>query len=656
MFKDNYKRTMEEIKPSDEAVANLLDAMQNEENTKRKFPKNTLKIAIVSCLSIAIIATSLFGIFKHSGIFDNNDTEFNGIRRAMSYDEIDDAVNDYYGRGSKNDLTYGLLGDSYGVMVEGAVTEDYMIGSTMKPDSVPSRKEHSDTNNQVAGVQEADFVKTDGNYIYYLSIGNQKLYIAEVSNGEMNQVASVLILSDNIREMLLINDTICIIANNRNLKKTTMWYYDISDRSNPILNHTFTQDGVYLSSRAIDTDVFVITSFQEFKVSAFNKKSAVIPEVNGEKIDANDIWIPEKMTSTQFTIVTAYDTKADKDEFTSAVSIIGASETMYSGKKNLYLTTTQSGYNDSVENGSTVPTIKTCIFRISLNSNSLTVTGTGAVPGTVLNQFSMDEYKGKLRVATNIQFAYVSNDGKNFSSWGERINRVYCLGNDMEIIGESGDMGKNESIKSVRFMDDIAYVVTFRQTDPLYAVDMSDPTNPTILSELKIDGFSTYMHQFNENLLLGIGYEADARTGAQTGLKLTMFDVTDKTDIKDISSYIMSWSNGVYTSSSAIYNHKAVLVSGSKNIIGIPLSIDSTTVNIENGDAHTILDCKIFYVFFEFDGNEIKERKRIPIPISYDNNDMRGLYIGNYSYIVSNSGIMCLSLNDLTVVSELKFD
>ncbi|MBO5870905.1 MAG: beta-propeller domain-containing protein, partial [Clostridia bacterium] len=292
--------------------------------------------------------------------------------------------------------------------------------------------------------------------------------------------------------------------------------------------------------------------------------------------------------------------------------------------------------------------------RIKLG-HDLTIDGTCRVAGTILNQFAMDEKDGRLRVATNIRFSNISKDGNAISSSNEQVNRVICLNKDMEIIGQSADMGINESIKSVRFMNDIAYVVTFRQTDPLYAVDMTDPTNPTILSELKIDGFSTYMQPFTDNLLLGIGFDANPKTGVQTGLKLTMFDTTDKANVFDISSYILKWTDGNYSSSSATYNHKAVLISGDKNIIGIPLAIDSNTVIYNDGNAEVKYQFLNLYVFFEFDGEKLIETKRIELPPSNNTEDVRGLYIGDYSYVVSNTGIICLSLDELTVVSELTF-
>ena len=204
-------------------------------------------------------------------------------------------------------------------------------------------------------------------------------------------------------------------------------------------------------------------------------------------------------------------------------------------------------------------------------------------------------------------------------------------------------------------MGNIAYVVTFRQTDPLYAVDLSDPTNPTILSELKIDGFSAYMQRFDENLLLGIGFDA-SKTGVLTGLKLTMFDVSDETNVKDISSYVMSWTGSTNSDTEAIYNHKAVLLSAKKNIIGIPLTLSGSSIELENGAASLDYKTVTYYTFFEYSDNKIIETKKIAIGNDWGyGSEIRGLYIDDYAYVAHDGGLICLSLENLNIASTLLY-
>ena len=658
MFDKNYKRVMDTIIPSDDAVSKTLDSMRKTNSEHKRITKNRFKIIAVACLAIVVVTTSIFAAFKFSDV--SEPTQFNGIRKANSYDDINDLVKQSYSKNTYGEEGFGIdlrdwfINNDYALLEEAKPEMDSTaIDSNTKFDTAQNSKDFSDTNNQVSGVQEADIVKTDGKYIYYVTLETKKLFISEINNSEMKLLSSLAVDAGYIHEMLLIDNMLCIISDGISRTTTTECrYYDISNRSYPILKHTLTQDGSYISSRAINTEVYVISNFSKIEKGILNTRTAVIPEINGKKIDADCIWIPEKTQNTRFTIVTAYNTVKGAGDFDSAISVFGASDTLYAGKENLYLTNLLRD-NETID--TVTPRYKVDIFRIKLDSN-LSITGSCRIPGKILNQFSMDEKDGRLRVATTIDFINVSHDGKNVSfSQDKRVNRVFCLNKEMEIIGQSADMGKSEDIKSVRFIGDIAYVVTFRQTDPLYAVNLSDPTNPTILSELKIDGFSTYMQPFKDNLLLGIGFDANPKTGVQTGLKLTMFDTTDKADIFDISSYILKWTDGNYSSSSATYNHKAVLLSGSKNIIGIPLSIENHSVFYDDGNAVAKYVYSNIYIFLEFDGEKLVETKRVELSPSNNTDDSRGLYIGDYSYVVSSTGIVCLSLDQLNVVSELKF-
>lgn len=659
MFKNNYKRTMDGISPSDESINKTLDAIKSENTTKRRLPKNTLRIIIASCLSIALCVTSVFAILRFANDEQGDvSIELIGIRRAESYDDIDTVVKDLYKIDIFDRFEDGItLGTKEDVAVDMEMAPTQNSSSELRGDKnafTSDKKDFSDTNNQVQGVQEADIVKTDGDYIYYISVSRKTLYITEIDGSDMSKTSSVFISDDHVHEMLILGDMLCVITSDtRASQYTSCNYYDISDKKQPVLKNVLTQDGRYISSRAIGSDVYVITSYFEIVDGLLSKKSE-IPEINGEKIEADCIWIPDKILTPKFTVVTSYDAKRGGGDFDSAISVVGASDTIYSGKENLYLTNEQFNDEETGEIGNNVPTMKTDIYRIRLGKN-LSIDGSVRVPGTVLNQFSMDEYNGKLRVATTIYFMNYSIDGKTVASRNETVNRVYCLNSDMEIIGTSADMGINEDIKSVRYMGNIAYVVTFRQTDPLYAVDLRDPTKPTILSELKIDGFSSYMQQFDENLLLGIGFDA-SKTGVRTGLKLTMFDISDETNVKDISSYILSWTGSTYTDTEAIYNHKAVLLSAKKNIIGIPLTMSGSSIELENGAASLDYKTVTYYAFFEFSDNKLIEKKKVAIGNNWEyGSEIRGLYIDDYAYVAHDGGLICLSLENLTVASTLLY-
>jgi uncharacterized secreted protein with C-terminal beta-propeller domain len=271
---------------------------------------------------------------------------------------------------------------------------------------------------------------------------------------------------------------------------------------------------------------------------------------------------------------------------------------------------------------------------------------TGKVNGYVLNQFSMDEYNGYFRIATTIErWAESSNtflEGEVVSfSRNELSNSVYVLNEKLEVVGSVGDFGKSESIKSVNFAGDIAYVVTYFQTDPLFAIDLSNPTSPKILGELKITGYSSYMHSWSDGLLLGFGVDAD-ESGFEKGVKLVMFNVFDNGDLKENGIYqINSESLGrSYVYSQAVYDHKQLMIDPEKNIIGFPVYTDSYN----------------YYFLFKYENGEFTN-------IGYIDNDNdfriyfdRAVYIGDYVYIFSSEYAISASINDMTEIDKIYLD
>ena len=212
--------------------------------------------------------------------------------------------------------------------------------------------------------------------------------------------------------------------------------------------------------------------------------------------------------------------------------------------------------------------------------------------------------------------------------------------------GKTGDLAKGETVKSVRFDGDIAYFVTFRQTDPLFTVDLSDPSDPKVLSELKIPGFSEYLHVMSDDLLLGFGRDADEFTGFEEGMKLTMFDTSDKTNVYEKAT-IQFASESEY--SEAEYNHKAVYVDEDEFTVGIPYW------SMDNLDG-------IYYSFFKFDvdSNEFVEIKTIAEDTAADTyfdygRFIRGMRIGDEFYLVTDDGVYAYEYQSFEKTGNLKF-
>lgn len=308
---------------------------------------------------------------------------------------------------------------------------------------------------------------------------------------------------------------------------------------------------------------------------------------------------------------------------------------------------------------------KTVIHKIALNKNNLEYRAAGEVTGTVLNQFSMDEHDGYFRIATTrnrawSQFADES-DTKSY-------NNLYVLNSDMKQVGAVENLATDERIYSVRFMQNRAYMVTFKQVDPLFVLDLKDPTKPTMLGELKVPGFSTYLHPYDDTTLIGLGRDADENKFGNVeaqGVKLSLFDVANVAEPKEVSQYIIK---GQGTTSDALYNHKAFLFSKDKNLLVIPVQKQedySKGVAFRGAMIFKVLKDKIElrgeieHEKPSENGGGILESIRSDIPPMYWNPNIdaaikRALYIGDTLYTLSDKYIGAHRLGDLSEIKKLQ--
>jgi uncharacterized secreted protein with C-terminal beta-propeller domain len=274
---------------------------------------------------------------------------------------------------------------------------------------------------------------------------------------------------------------------------------------------------------------------------------------------------------------------------------------------------------------------KTIIHKISISEGSIEYKISGEVPGSVLNQFSMDEYNNYFRIATT-------------SSYGrETFNNIYTLDENLNVVGKIENIARTERIFAVRFVGDKAYMITFRRTDPLFVIDLEDERNPKILGELKIPGYSDYLHPYDENHLIGIGKDADEE-GRELGVKVSFFDVSNFSEPKEISKIVIG-TRGSYTPVS--YDHKAFLFSKSKSLLVIPVSVAETPYNQSWQGVYV----------FKVDSSGISEKGKISHtekPYDYEYEIRRALYIDDILYTVSNKKIKMNNLDDLEEVNQLE--
>lgn len=302
---------------------------------------------------------------------------------------------------------------------------------------------------------------------------------------------------------------------------------------------------------------------------------------------------------------------------------------------------------------------KTVIHKIEIKDGKLEYKTFGEVTGRVLNQFSMDESEGYFRIATTR-----SRDWSRFNNdSSQSYSNIYVLDNDMKVVGKVEELAKGEQIYSVRFMQNRAYMVTFRQTDPLFAIDLSNPASPQVLGELKVPGFSSYLHPYDETTLIGLGKEADSEGGIIGGVKLSLFNVSDVKNPKEIDKYVLGDRS---SDSIAINEHKAFLFSKDKNLLVIPVSTQGIMeiwssarpeISPENIiDKNYFNGAAVFNISkrgFELKG-KIDHADSDENYYDYQSNVQRSLYINDVLYTLSNKYLKANLLNTLEEVKSLK--
>ncbi|MCL2354910.1 MAG: beta-propeller domain-containing protein, partial [Oscillospiraceae bacterium] len=433
---------------------------------------------------------------------------------------------------------------------ESAPTTSQTVRNETRTRTSGGRMDYSTTNIQVEGVDEADIVKTDGQYIYYVS--RDGIVIVDARNPENLRIASDISYTRRRitpQEIYINGDKLIVIGTRRenniiqpvletptprrqettrtqrrvdtteplsrryygewdnpSITFTVARVYNIRNKRNVTLEREVEVQGEYLTSRMIGDNLHLIAN-QNIPTNRIRRHERV--ELNEEYfmpsfrdtaisdefklIDFSEIvYLPGEIASSYLNIA-SFNVSNNREA--NIESILGAGNNIYCSANNLYVTrTTFEGRNEW----------ETHIYKFELRGARATYVASGSVPGRILNQFAKDEYDGYFRIATT------SNDGR----WQiDDMNNLYVLDDELNIVGRVEGIAPGESIYAMRFRGDRGYMVTFVEIDPLFVIDLSDPRNPTVLGELKIPGFSNYLHPFDENHLIGFGQEVELVNG-----------------------------------------------------------------------------------------------------------------------------------------------
>jgi uncharacterized secreted protein with C-terminal beta-propeller domain len=502
--------------------------------------------------------------------------------------------------------------------------------------------EHSTTNVQVEGVDEADIVKSDGDFIYVLS--KEKIVILKAYPPEEAEIFSYIQLNGTLKGTFVNGDKL-VIFEERALR-TFVKVYDISDRRHPLLTRNISLEGRYFNSRMIGDYVYVLID----KSARLHNGEVLLPKIyfinEVEEISASKIYYVDTPDySYTFTTVIAIDIRSD-EEPSHETFLVGTTRVIYVSLNNIYITFREFE--------------RTLIYRIQIDGNKIYPAASGEVSGYVLNQFSMDEYEGYFRIATTT--GYIVGSLEQSSSQ----NHVYILNMNLDIVGRLEGLAPGEKIYSARFMGDRCYLVTFKKVDPLFVIDLKEPERPVVLGELKITGYSDYLHPYDKNHIIGVGKETVAAEKGNfawyQGVKISLFDVSNVEEPREIAKYEIG-DRG--TDSPVLRDHKAFLFDGSKNLLVIPIQVaEIDKEKYPDNPPPYIKGEPVWQGAYVFDisldkGIVLKGKiTHIESEIDVLNNSYhvkRSLYIDNILYTISDKKIKMNSLDNLDEINEVEF-
>jgi len=540
-----------------------------------------------------------------------------------------------------------------------------------------SSVQFSRTNIQVEGVDEADIVKSDGEYIYLVS-GNT-LIIVRAYPPEDAEVLSKITFNGTVTGVFVNGDRLVVFQEDYGYwiepregesekaiiypgfgeVKVHVRIFNIEDRENPVLAREITVNGGYFTSRMIGNYVYAIVNQPATVIEGVVPLPVIKDGDHAEKVEASDVYYANVSDYFYaFTTVLSVDIMTDEAP-KHEVFLVGATSAVYVSRENIYVTIPKMPvFNEESQQMET-----TEIHRIQITDGEIKYETSGVVPGFVLNQFSMDEYDGYFRIATT---THTWRNGEEPAS----RNNVYILNMDLNVTGKIEDIAPGETIYSARFMGERGYLVTFKKIDPFFVIDLSDPANPEILGKLKITGYSDYLHPYDENRVIGIGKETiEAEEGDfawYQGVKISFFDVSDVENPIEIDKYEIG-DRG--TDSPILWDHKALLFDKEKNLLAIPVL--EAKINEEQypggvpSNAYGDYVWQGLYVFdISEDGLELRGRithiedldeyMKSGFYFSSDYMVQRSLYIEDVLYTISAKKIKMNNLADLSEIGEVE--
>ena len=529
-------------------------------------------------------------------------------------------------------------------------------------DNQTQSSDYSKTNTQIDGVDEADSVKTDGQTIYSISQG--RVLITQATPILDAGITKTLTYAEGFNPVSLYVDEEHLIVIGQNYDNTiTSGGYGYYSHGTKILiydktdyeeaKQTLMFDGYTVTTRKVENTLLLIINkaINIHKSHITDKEVLPSYSINGDNktIGYDDLYYQDGVYPNNVVSVFKINL-ADLNQEFDHYSYIGQSNTIYVSKKNIYLANRLYNYTNN--------DVNTSVTKVNYQ-NKLELINTTVVEGSITNQFNMDEYDDNFRITTT--------KGGRFND--DSTNNLFIYDDKLKLIGSLEGLARGESIQSTRFVGDRVYMVTFKQIDPFFVIDAGDPTKPVLLGELKIPGFSTYLHPYDQNHMIGFGFEGND-DGQITGFKMALYNVSNPSAPIELFKETILYDESGYNHSELTYNHKALLFSLDKNLIGFPITSSNYTTSVDTDSGRIRYDYtyKQEYKVYGLDLEEgFSEKANIShfiegktMDYAYLNTISRGLYINNLFYTVSQSKIMVHDLEtfelekiiDLPVIEE----
>jgi uncharacterized secreted protein with C-terminal beta-propeller domain len=684
-------------------------------------PKNFLLILCASLILTAVIASGCMSTPVTTVPVSSELKKFNSTAEIEQY--LKDSV-----ATDQQDGYYRTMVPTMGTGMSVPQSSNEKAATGIPAPALPGAAGYSQTNIQVAGVDEPDIIKNDNRYIYTISGSTLAIIDAYPATGA--SVISRTEIADTPKDIFVNGDRLVLFSTGTGTPETITqpsgaepgivqemvmppyrYYspithatiYDISDRKNPSVLKDYTMDGDYTDARMIGSLVYMITREQ---VYTYSGNQVVVPALREgtRTVIQPDVWyFDNREYQYTFTTITSFDV-ASGNEKDAQTYLLGSGNTLYVSQDAIYVSyqryhpviykrqgqevlpviAVDVGDSGTVSSSrvATIPPdfntmteserqsvldglrnaeqdairrqeadqTTTVVHKIGINNGAITYIAKGEVPGTLDNQFSMDEFNDNLRLATTSS-VYTPQYGQY------TYNNVYVLDGKMATIGSLTHIAEQETIYSTRFIGDRLYMVTFKRIDPFFVIDLSNPRSPKILGKLKIPGYSDYLHPYDATHIIGIGKETTTNEwgGVSTsGVKLALFDVSDVANPKQLDKVQIGDAG---SDSAALTDHHAFLFDRSKNLLVIPVRAVSTAPVIK-GDYYNYQP-QIWYGAYVF-GLTPQTGFTLRGTVQHGSGDSgyyyygsstsevkRSLYIGDVLYTMSSKQIKANPLDDL---------